>query len=324
MPNVWQSSVSFELGSNVVKQLAKRRASHIAQCVFGDWYNRRQDENLAILHALNTRTQIPVSYPASYVEFLRDCLRPQQHRIKIVKTERFSASAAAVRFETLVDTLKSGVPPLPMGTAQEIGQVADIFFANTQSFVSERWISDVGLNFGGSSSFGRVGRLISCIIRLMKSGNCLELGTAYGLSALFTLAALQRNSEAGHLTTLEGGELQFVLASNMLREKYTTHVSCYQGMTAQMLPSLVPTLGMIDFFFHDAGHSRKDYTVNFGLVEPVLGPGSVMLVDDIHWSNHRYFRGNPRAYAGWKAIVRHSRVEDAIEIDGKLGLVLLR
>jgi len=98
----------------------------------------------------------------------------------------------------------------------------------------------------------------------------------------------------------------------------------FKGLTYEALPALLPSLGSIDFLYHDAGHSRKDYVTDFGLVEPVLGSGATVLVDDINWTSSRFYRGDPQTHAGWMDVVAHERVVRAVELDGKLGLLLLR
>lgn len=78
--------------------------------------------------------------------------------------------------------------------------------------------------------------------------------------------------------------------------------------------------------FHDAGHSHEAYVNDFSQVSQALVPGAVVLFDDIRWEDERWeLRSKPgNTYAGWKEVVSHSRVSYAVEIDGDLGLLLLR
>ncbi len=185
------------------------------------------------------------------------------------------------------------------------------------------WAGDIHNHFHVSSSFGYKGRVLNSIIRIMRCENCLELGTAYGMSALFILEALDSLGKSGHLTTIEGLDLQFSLASKMLNTKYSDRVSCHLGMTQEILPKLVKSIGNIDFMFHDAGHTKEDYIRDFTNVLPILLPGSVIVFDDIRWYNPRLFAKSPRCYEGWMEIIAHPRVVWAIEIDKKIGLALL-
>jgi predicted O-methyltransferase YrrM len=137
------------------------------------------------------------------------------------------------------------------------------------------------------------------------------------------LEALAKHGEHARLTTLEGSELQHALSSALLKQHYGDKVSCVYGWTGQLLAELVTSVGQVDFMFHDAGHSRLDYTRDFNAVVPVLAPGAVVLIDDIRWSDPRFFKGDPQCYRGWRDIADHSRVGRAVEIDDSMGLLLI-
>ncbi len=102
-----------------------------------------------------------------------------------------------------------------------------------------------------------------------------------------------------HLTTVEGSEPQFTLASQWLKERYHDAITCHFGLTQNVLPKLVRTLGPIDFMFHDAGHTREDYVRDFAAVVDSLSPGSVMVIDDIRYEDARFGGGPTRIGVGW-------------------------
>jgi predicted O-methyltransferase YrrM len=101
-------------------------------------------------------------------------------------------------------------------------------------------------------------------------------------------------------------------------------VSCHFGLTQDALPDLARSLKQIDFLFHDAGHSRDEYIRDFNAVVGILSPGSVVLIDDIRWEDPRFSARQAETYRGWREVVGHARVRRAVEIDGNLGLLLLR
>jgi predicted O-methyltransferase YrrM len=146
------------------------------------------------------------------------------------------------------------------------------------------------------------------------------------MSAQFILAALRLYFKLGHLTTLEGSEPQFSVCSALLNSRYGDMVSCHFGMTGKLLPELVQSIGPVDFMFHDAGHSHDDYVNDFNLVSGNFSPGAVVLFDDIRWEDERRKTSSKAidTYGGWKEVVKHPRVCRALEIDGSLGLLLLR
>ena len=79
----------------------------------------------------------------------------------------------------------------------------------------------------------------------------------------------------------------------------------------------------VDFAFHDAGHSFKDYTEDFLLIEPKLSDGAVMLFDDIRWNNDSSADQNPQTYKGWQKVISHPKVIIAAEINRSQGLLLM-
>jgi predicted O-methyltransferase YrrM len=265
-----------------------------------------------------------IHYPVAYVDFLRTCIEPASHSVTVMKAESGSTDCAAKRFVTLVDELRRGLPAIEFPVAQEIALIADQYRTLSAEANFGQWAGDVGLHFSMSSSFGRNGRILFNIIRFMRSERCLELGTAYGMSALFILGALKIYAKSGHLTTVEGSEPQFSLGSSMLKRWHGGAVSCHFVRTGSALPKLVKSLGRLDFMFHDCGHSREDYVRDFNQVSESLAPGAVVLFDDIRWEDPRFFAGKPRTYEGWKAVVADSRVRQAVEIDDVLGLLLVR
>jgi predicted O-methyltransferase YrrM len=260
---------------------------------------------------------------AAYVDFLRACIEPMRLYIEVVKQpEKHRNDAHANRFATLIDALRH-VPPVPTDTALAIADRADWFRGSTLPFNDGRWSGDVGLAFSIASSTGYKGRILSTIVRLCGARQCLELGTAFGLSAMFIIEQQQRLEQECHLTTIEGSNPQFELARDHLTKAYGAGIACHFGFAQKLLPELARATAPIDFVFHDAGHSREDYVNDFGAIVGALAPGSVVLIDDIRWEDARFFQGVANTYGGWREVVAHPRVRQAIEIDGAMGLLQL-
>ena len=307
-----------------LRQLACRGARLFAECAESELRDRR---NVDIVLGAALREPGALSHihdPVGYTEFLRSCIEPARHIVAVKKADSGSPDDAAKRFTTLVDELRRGLPAIEFSLAREIALVADQNRCRSEGKVAVNWAGDVGLHFSVSSSFGSKGRILFNVVRFTRRERCLELGTAYGMSAFFILAALNAYSAGGFLATMEGFEPQFSLSSSMLKERFKESVSCHFGNTRSELPGLVKSLGRIDFLFHDAGHSRDDYTHDFNQVSEILVPGAVVLFDDIRWENPRFTHGEARTYDGWEAIIAHPRVRRAVEIDGTLGLLLMR
>ena len=127
----------------------------------------------------------------------------------------------------------------------------------------------------------------------------------------------------GHLTTLEGEEHQFSLASPMLKARYGDLVSCIHGLTQDQLPLIAKVPQLYDFVFHDAGHTRDDYVKDFDAFVGSLKQGAIVLIDDINWDDRRWNSDPSRAHEGWLEVVSHQRVKRAVEIDGEMGLIFI-
>ena len=272
------------------------------------------------LQRIGSRT---VLFPGAYIELLRSCLEQTRLTITDVKVDpRAPSDLSGRRFSSLVEALRQ-LPPVEFSTAAEIALVADSYRGNLTPIEVHEWTGDVGSLFEISSCKGKKGRILTTIVRFTRSSQCLELGTAYGMSALFVLEALKAGDAAARLTTLEGWDLLFSLSSPMLTARHGNRVSCRLGSTQDALPGLVKSLGPLDFVFHDAGHSRDDYVRDFLAILPGVRPGAVVLIDDIRWEDPRFFQGTPRCYEGWLELVNHPRVQRAVEIDGAMGLLLV-
>jgi predicted O-methyltransferase YrrM len=259
---------------------------------------------------------------ASYIELLRACVEPTALRVATVKSSDKLGDTYGNRFKTLVETIQSSLLPLPVAMALELAEEADRLRGMTTGIDWENfWAGDVGLHFGISSSLGHKGRLLANVIRICRSERCLELGTAYGMSAMFVLGMQSYVGRTIHLTTVEGSEPQFTLARHRLKERYQDAITCHFGWTQDVLPKLMGTLGPIDFMYHDAGHTREDYVRDFGAVVDLLSPGSVIVIDDIRMAGSRF--GEANAYRGWLDIVAHARIRHAVEVEGAIGLALL-
>lgn len=255
--------------------------------------------------------------PVEFVDLLRDSLEKKQIMILEIKScppER--DLRLSKRFQYLVNQLKS-VPPLNFESAKHIALVADSVRRNLKSTEQCVWAQDMdaAYNFQTTSSFGTKGRILDWVVGYTRSRNCLELGTAFGMSAIFILEALKRRDEDRRLTTLEGDKTLFDFSRHILENSYPEKVNCVYGLTGEVLPQIIQSVGSLDFFFHDNGHSKEAYINDFMAVLPILTVGAVVLIDDIHW--------NEGCYEGWREIVNHQKVLGAIEIMNSMGLLMV-
>ena len=282
----------------------------------------RTDRNVDIgLGALIQNEVLNVVDAVAYVEFLRGCIEPMWCRVVTLRSNGHLDDSYGLRFQTLLDCIRGDLPPVPTALALEIARAADALRGMT-ALDSAHWTGDVGLHFAISSSTGRKGRLLSSIVRFCRPTVCLELGTAYGMSARFILG-METQGRTLHLTTIEGDRPIHGLISPQLSERYGRAVDCRLGWTTDVLPELAKSISPIHFMFHDAGHSMDDYIRDFSLIVDSLAPGAVLLIDDIRWEDARFHQGPANTYRGWQAIAEHKRIRHAVEVDGSMGMALL-
>jgi predicted O-methyltransferase YrrM len=259
--------------------------------------------------------------PGFFVALLRESFMPYRSKVKEIKRTAVEGDPSGLRFSRLIETLESAIPPLRAPLALEMASIADAYLGNTE--YQEEWGADVAWHFRISSSFPKKGRLLDSIVRFMRPVCCVEAGTAYGMSALFVLSALEKYCQDGRLYTVEAFDPQYSLSSQLLTSRFDTTVRCYRGLTADTLNTVVTEAGNIDLFVHDAGHSRDDYVNDFHSVVDKLGPGSIVLFDDIRWDDPRFCETPPRCYEGWREVASHPRVCHAVEVGSNMGMLRL-
>lgn len=257
--------------------------------------------------------------PVGLVKLISECTRPLRFDLRVIKTSTDSGQNV-VRFHTLLRFLGKNVPVLPFHTAMEIATLSDRIRQNLAPMEPPGASFDVGLHFETSSSFASKGRLLSTAVRILRPIACLELGTAYGMSAFFILSQLERLGQSSHLTTIEGIEPQYSLASKILCSRFGASVDCRKANIDSDLNGILDNTDPLDFVFHDAGHLPENYTRDFDLLERRMTHGALLVLDDVHYVHPT---AGKNCYQAWLQIVEHPRVREAVELNG-LGLALLR
>lgn len=255
--------------------------------------------------------------PTGFVRFLRECFGRLTFSVREVRPDAGREDPAALRFQTLIDHLATGTAAIGQRDAIRIGRIADELLARTDPFERPTWVADVGIHARIASSFGRKGRLLSATARVMASDRAIEVGTAYGMSALFLAAAM---GDGGRLVTLERSEPQLSVAREILSREHGDAVAVLGGISTELGEAVRERVGHAGLLFHDGEHSRQAYLDDFSAFEPLLGPGAVVLYDDIDWA---LGGAGSDTYGGWREVAGHARVRRAVELDREFGLLLL-
>jgi predicted O-methyltransferase YrrM len=150
------------------------------------------------------------------------------------------------------------------------------------------------------------------LIRGLRPLQCLELGTALGLSGAYQAAALQLNGQ-GSFTSLEGSEDLANIARRNWNRLGLGQAQVVVGRFADTLASVLSTRS-VDYVFIDGHHDERATLAYMESLLPHLASPACLVFDDITWST-----GMRRA---WRAITRDPRIKVAVDF-GPLGVAIV-
>jgi predicted O-methyltransferase YrrM len=158
------------------------------------------------------------------------------------------------------------------------------------------------------------GRLLLRLVRELSPRSCLELGTAFGISAAYQAAGLELNGD-GRLLTLDAArEWGKIAGEGFGALGLDDRVAFRGGQITDTLAEAADEAAPVDFVFIDAEHQAEPTLEYFELMLPRLSSTAVVVLDDI---------GFPAQMRGaWKTIKRHERVAAAVGL-GRVGIVTI-
>jgi predicted O-methyltransferase YrrM len=157
------------------------------------------------------------------------------------------------------------------------------------------------------------GRLLMLLVRALRPGSCLELGTGFGLSAAYQAAALKVNGE-GHLLTIDAAREWGAVAEEGFEQLGVSGwVEFRGGQIAELLPTVAEEIAPIDFVFIDAEHQAAATLAYIDVLAPALSSGAVLVLDDIG------FHGGMRG--AWEALERDPRLRGHVHA-GRMGIAV--
>lgn len=126
----------------------------------------------------------------------------------------------------------------------------------------------------------------------------VETGVKYGRSSSFILQALEDNGKGKlysidlpnvkyvskgevHSDELESGLSTGFLVPERLRKNWDLRL----GDARLELPSLLNSVGLIDFFYHDSIHTYEHMSFEMNLAWAHLRKGGLLIVDDPDWND---------------------------------------
>lgn len=131
-----------------------------------------------------------------------------------------------------------------------------------------------------SSVSPKYGKLLYRLVAFVKPETILEIGTAMGISTMYMAKAAPES----RIVSMEGCAVIAASAKDNFNKLSIKNIELAMGNFNQLLGKTVDKIERIDFALIDGNH-RKDPTLKyFEQILDKLHPGSVVVVDDIHWS----------------------------------------
>lgn len=118
------------------------------------------------------------------------------------------------------------------------------------------------------------------LCRFVQPSVILELGTSFGLSALY----LQANCPDAEIITVEGNPEIAGIARSILDPVTPKRPEIINARFEDALPKILQRLQKIDFAFIDGDHTLDGTRKNVTTILPYLHNDSMMVIHDIYWS----------------------------------------
>jgi predicted O-methyltransferase YrrM len=153
-----------------------------------------------------------------------------------------------------------------------------------------------------SSVSRKKGELLFRLIRHYKPSAILELGTSLGISTIYLSLAAPESQ----IITIEG----CIDSANLARENFDKtglkNIHVITGNFDEKLALAFLEMPVLDLVFFDGNHKKEPTLAYFEQCLQHIHPGTVLIIDDIHWS-----AGMTEA---WNTIRCHPQVKVSIDL----------
>lgn len=176
---------------------------------------------------------------------------------------------------------------------QTILTVEDFGAGSAISNTRQRSIASIARNAAKSQ---KLGQLLHRIAQYYKPATILELGTSLGISSAY----MALGNPAARVLTGEGSGAIATQAKANFRALGLERIELVQGNFDATLPVMLQQLHTIGLAFLDGNHRLEPTLHYFEQLIPYLTEHSIVIVDDIHWSEGmeqawEQIKGNPAA-----------------------------
>lgn len=150
----------------------------------------------------------------------------------------------------------------------------------------------------------RDGEWLFSLCEFLHPRTCVELGTNIGTSSAYLAAGIEA-AGSGKLVTLEASPVRANFARQLHIDLGLPELDCRVGLFADTLLPALESLGSIELAFIDGHHQYQPTLDYWNLIAPFCREGSVVVFDDIRWSDGMF-----QAWGQLKCDKRFSAVID--------------
>jgi len=154
----------------------------------------------------------------------------------------------------------------------------------------------------GSSISPKLGKLIYRLIEYSKPDDILEVGTSMGISSMYMAKA----APDSRIITMEGCAMIAEKAMENFNSIGLKNIELVMGNFDLLLEKTLRSFEKIDFVLIDGNHRKDPTLAYFRQILPKLHSGSMIMIDDIHWS-----KGMEQA---WEEIRANEKVSISIDL----------
>ncbi len=193
-------------------------------------------------------------------------------------------------------------------TANTILTIEDFGAGSAVNKTNTRTISAIAKNSAKPKKFGQ---FLFRMVKEYQPQTILELGTSLGI----TTSYLSLAKPDAKLITMEGAKE----VANTARRNFQTlnlqNYSLIEGNFDSTLSAVVSGVSTVDLAFIDGNHRQAPTEQYFGELLPKTNNDSILIFDDIHWSNEME--------QAWEMIKNHPSVRCTIDLFF-IGIVIFR
>ncbi len=152
-----------------------------------------------------------------------------------------------------------------------------------------------------SSSSLKFSSFLFRVAQYMDARFILELGTSFGFNTMYF--AQKKDAQ---IVTMEGSPVIAHMANKNFKQLGYDHVDLVIGNIDKTLNTALSKISQLDLVYMDANHTYEATLDYFNQLKPLLHPGSIVVIDDIHWS-----RGMNNA---WKELITNELVTMSVDL----------